>query len=395
MDTASLSAATIAPPVRNPAPAPAAGGDGGFAALLDQQTSAPTDNAASAGTKQTTRVASAETPDEGKSTEPKTATPTAAETAAADTTGTTTAGEGDATAKGDRGERTIGEGAEEEVTDKVAGDAALTDPSALLTGMLLDLTAPTARKDTPTPATTAATASVPTEAEATADTENVTGRGSAARLATPVAPGVAEKPGEATPTATAKPAPAESAAKPASADPSLTAAAAAPPPAPTAVVAAPAPVAAPRAAPVPLDPEALSIAIARRVDEGSHVFEISLTPDDLGRVDVHLEFAEDGQMTARVYADRPETLHLLQQDRAELVRNLAGQSAATQNATVSFALRDGTAGQGGSSGNNSSGEGGGQRRGKGQSALAAESAAAAAGPRPRRGGNALAVDIQV
>ncbi|PWR18380.1 flagellar hook-length control protein FliK [Zavarzinia aquatilis] len=390
MDTASLSPVPVAAPVRNPAP-PSTAGDGGFAALLDQQT----ESAAATGGKQAHRATPDKPGDGAKSTEAK-ASPAAEDTTAAGEAGTAmaTAGEGDGATKGDRGERTIGEGAEEEVTDKVAGDAALTDPSALLTGMLLDLTAPTARKDqAPPPA-----AAPPAEAETPSGAGKLAGRGSAARLAAPVAPGQAEKAGDATPSATAKAnSPAtESAAKPAAADPTTAAVAAAPPPAPSAAAAAPAPVAAPRAVPVPLDPEALSVAIARRVDEGSHVFEISLTPDDLGRVDVHLEFAEDGQMTARVYADRPETLHLLQQDKAELVRNLAGQSTATQNATVSFALRDGTAGQGGNTGSNGSGEGGGgNRRGRGQSALAAESAAAATSPRQRRGGNALAVDIQV
>ncbi|MDD3445539.1 MAG: flagellar hook-length control protein FliK, partial [Zavarzinia sp.] len=129
------------------------------------------------------------------------------------------------------------------------------------------------------------------------------------------------------------------------------------------------------------------------------VFEISLTPDELGRIDVRLEIGEDGRVTAHVAADRPETLALLQRDRSELARALSGQGLNADQANLNFTLRD-ASGSGANaqgfapgSGNGGNGGQGGERRGRprGGAALAALEAAA---PRPATT-RSRAIDIAV
>ncbi|MCF4165234.1 flagellar hook-length control protein FliK [Zavarzinia compransoris] len=112
------------------------------------------------------------------------------------------------------------------------------------------------------------------------------------------------------------------------------------------------------------------------------VFEISLTPDDLGRVDVRLEFGEDGRVAAHVYADRPETLAMLQRDRGDLARALAGQGVNADASNLTFSLRgdeQGARNFAGGDGGAGQRDGGrrGQGRGRGAAAFAATEAAAA------------------
>lgn len=418
MTAVSLNAATASPAPR-PARADEAAPAGDFAALLDgasaDQGVGGKNDARASGEKTSSESGTAR-PHHGKGHAPKTdtaetagqggaadataeGTPTAEATSVPSTTATADAGD---TAKGDKPAPAIGEGAETEVTEKTAGDAALTDPTSVLTGMLLDLTAPPAKDQAVTPPTPKApddTATGAAEIKAKAPENGEKARAGASRsLATPFTTKAAETATQ--PAGTESPAATTDAPAAASAATASTTTASAPvlghAATPLATLApAPAPEAMPRATYVPLEPEALSVAIARHIDDGNHVFEISLTPDDLGRVDVRLEVDEQGRMTAQVYAERPETLKLLQQDRAELIRSLAAQSPAAQNATVNFSLRDGSSGQGGQGGGQQqNGEGGQRGRGRGNAAAVADVAGASGRGRYRRG-DALAVDIQV
>ncbi|MFZ2871577.1 hypothetical protein, partial [Zavarzinia sp.] len=143
METASLSAA-LSPPPRTSAPAASSGADDGFAALLDQQAAPNTSDPAE---KSAVREGKDPAPRAGTEDTAASATDAATNTAATGAAATGTTADDTTGDKGDRAERAIGDGADQEVADKLAGDAALTDPSAILTGMLLDLTAPAARKD--------------------------------------------------------------------------------------------------------------------------------------------------------------------------------------------------------------------------------------------------------
>ncbi|RJF94603.1 flagellar hook-length control protein FliK [Oleomonas cavernae] len=142
---------------------------------------------------------------------------------------------------------------------------------------------------------------------------------------------------------------------------------------------------------MPLTPEALGLSIAKHAAAGEKVFEISLTPDDLGRIDVRLEFADDGRLTAHVFADRPETLHLLERDRGELARALGGQGLPGDGSSLNFALRDDR------TGGNTGGDGGGRRNRSraGATAQTESTAKLAAAGRRRDTTTTSAVDLEV
>ncbi|MFA5123373.1 flagellar hook-length control protein FliK [Zavarzinia sp.] len=270
----------------------------------------------------------------------------------------------------------LGGGASDEAKEKAATDAAA-DPTAVLADMLTALTAPSQPQRQVVPTTTSGAVSAPT-AEVKPDPGTALAKaghdngGKAAAGAREDAAKETERLADQAAAAPAdRPAP-QPAPTPASDAGSLAAAAAsgtgttpqapAQAPAQAATTAAPSP----RAAPVPVAPEALGLAIARHVADGQKVFEISLAPEELGRVDVRLEFAEDGRVTAHVYADRAETLGLLQRDRAELARSLAGQGLNADTTSLNFALRDGSGSSSGGAGNDGGNSGSGGRRGRGR-----------------------------
>ena len=64
----------------------------------------------------------------------------------------------------------------------------------------------------------------------------------------------------------------------------------------------------------------LAVQIAKHVDQGINRFQIRMDPPELGRIDVKLEFGQDGRMTANLTVERPETLDLLQRDARALER---------------------------------------------------------------------------
>jgi flagellar hook-length control protein FliK len=221
--------------------------------------------------------------------------------------------------------------------EKVA-DEAVADPTAVIAQMLQSLSAPPQAAPTapkpPAGGVEAAAGPDPREVMASAAKEGAEAAAKAdgSDTARPPADTAA-----ATPEAPPAPAP--------TADNSLLAAAGTGTPTVTPPPASPThEAAAPRAAPVPLTPQALGLSIAKHAAAGEKVFEISLTPDDLGRIDVRLEFADDGRLTAHVFADRPETLHLLERDRGELARALGGQGLPADGSSLNFALRDDRAG---------------------------------------------------
>ncbi|MEX0815383.1 MAG: flagellar hook-length control protein FliK, partial [Dongiaceae bacterium] len=69
-------------------------------------------------------------------------------------------------------------------------------------------------------------------------------------------------------------------------------------------------------------PEQLTVHIQKAIREGTDRINIQLRPAELGRIEVRLEFAQDGRLSAAVLADRAETLDLLQRDSRALARAL-------------------------------------------------------------------------
>lgn len=90
---------------------------------------------------------------------------------------------------------------------------------------------------------------------------------------------------------------------------------------------------------------AIALQIAKHVAKGVSTFEIRLDPAELGRVDVKLELAQDGRVTAHLAVERPETLDLLQRDAKALEQALRDAGLDTDDASLEFSLNDGSSNQ--------------------------------------------------
>lgn len=97
------------------------------------------------------------------------------------------------------------------------------------------------------------------------------------------------------------------------------------------------------AAGVPI--EGIAIEIATRASEGKRRFEIRLDPPELGRIDVRLDVARDGQVTSRLVVERADTLDLLRRDSATLERALQSAGLRTDDSGLQFSLRDQSGGR--------------------------------------------------
>jgi flagellar hook-length control protein FliK len=79
--------------------------------------------------------------------------------------------------------------------------------------------------------------------------------------------------------------------------------------------------------------------VAQAAVEGNDRINIRLSPSELGRVDVRLEFTPDGRIQAVFAADRPQTVELLQRDARELERALQDAGLRADSGSLSFNLR--------------------------------------------------------
>jgi hypothetical protein len=96
---------------------------------------------------------------------------------------------------------------------------------------------------------------------------------------------------------------------------------------------------------------------------GRHSFTLRLYPEELGRVEVRLDF-QDGRVQALVAAERPATLDLLQRDARWLERAMDQAGFKFQPDGLQFTLRDGRdqGGQPGTAWGGTGRDGGGQAR---------------------------------
>ena len=92
---------------------------------------------------------------------------------------------------------------------------------------------------------------------------------------------------------------------------------------------------------VPL--EALAVQIARRFEQGMSSFEISLSPAELGKLDISMKVSDDGRVHAVLRAERPETLELLKQDARALETQLRQAGLDVGSNALSFQLSQGNA----------------------------------------------------
>lgn len=87
--------------------------------------------------------------------------------------------------------------------------------------------------------------------------------------------------------------------------------------------------------------------IVRKLEGRSTRFEMALTPDDLGRVDVSLDIDADGALHATLAFDNPVAATELRGRADELRRQLVEAGFSVADDALSFAERDPSAGQGG------------------------------------------------
>jgi len=110
-----------------------------------------------------------------------------------------------------------------------------------------------------------------------------------------------------------------------------------------------------RGAQGPSPAEQVSVRITRALQAGNDKISIRLNPAELGRVEVKVELAHDGRMTAVVTADNKDTLDLLRRDASELQKALQEGGIDLDSGNLAFNLRgedgqnadqgDGNAGQ--------------------------------------------------
>jgi flagellar hook-length control protein FliK len=85
----------------------------------------------------------------------------------------------------------------------------------------------------------------------------------------------------------------------------------------------------------------MSAQIVRRLEARSTRFDMVLTPEDLGRVDVRMEVDSEGQLTARLAFDNPAAAAELRGRADELRRQLEAAGFQLSDSSLQFAERDG------------------------------------------------------
>lgn len=93
----------------------------------------------------------------------------------------------------------------------------------------------------------------------------------------------------------------------------------------------------PQKPPTPM--EQVSVQIQRAVAQGADRINIKLHPAHLGRVEVRLDIAADGQLSAVIMAEKPDTLELLQRDIKGLEKALQQAGLGTDSDSFNFGLK--------------------------------------------------------
>ncbi|MTI10563.1 flagellar hook-length control protein FliK [Curvivirga aplysinae] len=82
----------------------------------------------------------------------------------------------------------------------------------------------------------------------------------------------------------------------------------------------------------------VSVNIQRAAGQGQDQIKIQLRPYELGRIEVTMEMAKDGKMTAVITAEKQETLDMLKSDSNNLVKSLNDAGMQTDSSSLSFNL---------------------------------------------------------
>ena len=93
----------------------------------------------------------------------------------------------------------------------------------------------------------------------------------------------------------------------------------------------------PQKPPVPV--EQVAVNIKNAISDGADKINIKLNPASLGRVEVRMEIAKDGQLSAVILAEKPETLDMLRNDVRGLERALQDAGLKTDTGSLNFGLK--------------------------------------------------------
>lgn len=85
-------------------------------------------------------------------------------------------------------------------------------------------------------------------------------------------------------------------------------------------------------------PDQISVNIQKAVKDGKDHFSIRLNPEDLGRIDIRLEIAQDGRLQANISVEKAQTLELLQRDQRSLESALNGAGLKADSDSLNFSL---------------------------------------------------------
>ena len=83
----------------------------------------------------------------------------------------------------------------------------------------------------------------------------------------------------------------------------------------------------------------VAVQIRKAANAGQDRINIRLYPAELGRIDVKMEWADDGLLRAAISVERSETLDLLQRDSRALHKALQEAGLKTDSGSLSFDLR--------------------------------------------------------
>ena len=84
----------------------------------------------------------------------------------------------------------------------------------------------------------------------------------------------------------------------------------------------------------------VGVQISRNANAKVDTFTMQLDPADLGALEVRMSFGKDGKVSAKLIADKPETLSMLQRDSMQLERILQQSGLDVGENALSFDLRD-------------------------------------------------------
>lgn len=93
--------------------------------------------------------------------------------------------------------------------------------------------------------------------------------------------------------------------------------------------------------PTAYTPPAMQVAVQvqQAAEGGNDRVSIQLTPHDLGKIEVQLEFGSGGKLRAKVMAENPQTLEMLQKDAKGLEKALQDAGLNTDANSLSFSLQ--------------------------------------------------------